>query len=426
MVPPAVATTADDPLHEGTTMHAARNAAPVTALVLSMVLAACTPEQQAKGPTAPPPAPPPATVSVAKPEVRTITDREEYVGRFVATDTVEMRARVSGYLAGIDFRDGQRVNKGDLLFTIDKRPYQASLDQATADLARAQARLDSAAADLARSERLIKERNISEQVYDQRVAAKRDADAQLAAAEAALRRAQLELDFTELRAPVSGRIGDRRVAPGNLVTGGAQGNTTLLATIVSLDPIYFEFTMDEAAHLRFARLQRGVGKSREGLQVELKLVDEDKFIHTGAVDFVDNVLDQSSGTIRMRARFDNGGDLFTPGMFGRVRMAVSQPYEALLIPEAAVLSDQSRKIVLTVTPDNTVAPRPVTLGPAVDGLRVVRAGLKADDSVIVNGLMKARPGAKVTPQPVGPPPGAAPAAQGTPVGQSPTPGQPRS
>lgn len=407
-------------------MSAARNAAPLSALVLSLLMAACTPEQQAKGPAAPPPAPPPAVVSVAKPEVRSITDREEYVGRFVATDTVEMRARVSGYLAGVDFRDGQRVNKGDLLFTIDKRPYQASLDQANADLARAQARLEAAAADLVRSERLIKERNISEQVYDQRVAAKRDADAQLAAAEAAVRRAQLELEFTDLRAPVSGRIGDRRVAPGNLVTGGAQGNTTLLATIVSLDPIYFEFTMDEAAHLRFARLQRGAGKSREGLQIELKLVDEDKYIHTGTVDFVDNVLDQSSGTIRMRARFDNGGDLFTPGMFGRVRMAVSQPYEALLIPEAAVLSDQSRKVVLTVTADNTVAPRPVTLGPSVDGLRVVRAGLTAQDTVIVNGLMKARPGAKVNPQPVAPPAGAPPAAPGTPVGQSPAPGQPRS
>ncbi len=406
-------------------MHAARSAAPAMVLFLLLGLAACTPEQQAKAPAAPPP-PPPAVVTVAKPETREIVEREEYVGRFVATDTVEMRARVSGYLASIDFRDGQRVNKGDLLFTIDKRPYQASLDQATADLARAQARVDSATADLVRSERLIKERNISEQVYDQRVAAKRDADAQLAAAEAALRRSQLDLDFTELRAPVTGRIGDRRVAPGNLVTGGTQGNTTLLATIVSLDPIYFEFTMDEAAHLRFARLQRGVGKGRDGLPLELKLLDEDGFVHAGAVDFVDNVLDQSSGTIRMRARFENAADLFTPGMFGRVRMAVSQPYAATLVPESAILSDQSRKIVLTVTPDNTVAPRPVTLGPAVDGMRVVRAGLKPDDTIIVNGLMKARPGAKVNPQPAGAPPAGAPAPQGTPVGQSPAAGQPRS
>ncbi len=328
-----------------------------------------------------------------------------------------MRARVSGYLASVDFRDGQTVTKGDLLFTIDKRPYQALLDQAGADLARAQARLDSAAADLARSERLIKERNISEQVYDQRVAAKRDADAQLEAAEAALRRAQLDLDFTELRAPVSGRIGDRRVAPGNLVTGGTQGNTTLLATIVSLDPIYFEFTMDEAAHLRFARLQRSAGKTRDGLELELRLLDETDFAHKGKVEFVDNVLDQSSGTIRMRARFANATDLFTPGMFGRVRMAVSPAYEALMIPEAAVLSDQSRKIVLTVTPDNTVAPRPVVLGPLIDGMRVVRAGLGANDTVIVNGLMKARPGSKVNPQPAGAPP-PTPSAQGAPAGAS--------
>ncbi|MHB2169771.1 efflux RND transporter periplasmic adaptor subunit [Alsobacter sp. R-9] len=387
--------------------------------VLAAGLAACTPEQQAR--PAPPP-PPPATVTVAKPEVRTVTEREEYVGRFVATDTVEMRARVSGYLGSVNFRDGQRVNKGDLLFVIDKRPYEATLDQAQADIARAHARLDSAAADLSRSERLIKDRSISEQVYDQRVAAKRDADAQLEAAEAALRRAQLDLEFTELRAPVTGRIGDRRVAPGNLVTGGTQGNTTLLATIVSLDPIFFEFTMDEATHLRFARLQRSAGKNRDGLPVELKLLDEDTFTHQGVVEFVDNVLDQSSGTIRMRARFENASDLFTPGMFGRIRMAASQPYEALLIPEVAVVSDQSRKMVLTVTPDNTVAPRPVTLGPAFDGMRVVRSGLKPDDMVIVNGLMKARPGAKVNPVPAGAPP----AAPGAPVGQAPSASQPRS
>ena len=376
----------------------------LSVLVLATV-SACTPQEQAK--RDPPPAPPPPAVTVAKATLKTIVDRDEYVGRFLATESVEMRARVSGYLATIGFSDGQMVEKGQLLFTVDKRPYEAALDQAKADINRVQARLDSTTSDLARSERLVKDNNISAQVFEQRVAAKREAEAQLEAAEAALRRARLDLEFTDLRSPLAGRIGDRRVAAGNLVTGGTQGNTTLLATIVSLDPIYFEFNMDETAYLRLARLEEKTGRARGGLPVELKLVDEKDFGHKGVISFVDNVLDQSSGTIRMRASMENPKDLFTPGMFGRVRVAVSEPYEALLIPEVAVLSDQSRKVVLVLGPENTVQPRPVVLGALVDGMRVVVSGLGPEDTVIVNGLMKARPGSKVNPQPA-PPPGSPP------------------
>ncbi len=381
----------------------------VVSLMALALAAACTPQEQAK--KEPPPAPPPPAVTVAKPAVKTIVDRDEYVGRFLATDTVEMRARVSGYLATIGFTDGQLVEKGQLLFTIDKRPYEAALDQAKADINRVQARLDSATSDLTRSERLVKDNNISAQVYEQRVAAKREAEAQLESAEAALRRARLDLEFTDLRSPLSGRIGDRRVAVGNLVTGGAQGNTTLLATVVSLDPIYFEFNMDETAYLRLARLEEKTGRARGGLPVELKLVDENAFGHKGVINFVDNVLDQSSGTIRMRASIENPDDLFTPGMFGRVRVRASEPYEALLVPEAAVLSDQSRKLVLVLGPENVVQPRPVVLGGVQEGMRVVLSGLGPEDQVIVNGLMKARPGSKVTPQPPAPPAPAASAQQ---------------
>jgi RND family efflux transporter MFP subunit len=383
---------------------------PASVAAFAVSLGICSAPDQAR--PAGPPAPPPAVVTVAKPVQRVVTDSDEYVGRFVATDTVEIRSRVSGYLASIDFKDGQTVEKGQLLFTIDQRPYITARDQAKADLSRAAAQAEAASADLVRSERLIKDKNISEQVYEQRIAAKKQADADLESSRAAMRRAELDLEFTQLRAPVTGRIGDRQVSLGNLVTGGTQGNTTLLATIVALKPIYFEFSMDEAAYLRILRLYRSTSQPGQPAQsaVAVKLLDEDSFIHKGDVDFVDNVLDQSSGTIRMRARLPNSEDLLTPGMFGRVKIMASNPYEALLVPEAAVMSDQSRKILLTVNADNVVVPKVVTLGPVQDGMRVIASGIGKDDMIIVNGLMRARPGAKVNPQPPGaPPPGAPPA-----------------
>ncbi len=382
-----------------------RSAAVVLSSFAFLLLAACGENRQAQQP----PAPPPPTVTVAKPVKKTVTERDEHVGRFVAAESVEIRARVSGYLDEIHFRDGQTVEKGQLLFTVDRRTYQTAFEQTKADLNRAKARLENAAAELQRSEKLMGTGNISDQLYDQRVAAKRDAEAQLQSAEAALRRSQLDLDFTELRSPVSGRIGDRRVSVGNLVTGGTAGNTTLLANIVSMDPIFFEFTVDEGSYLRFMRM---TGGDKRGMPVEMKLLEEADYNARGTIDFVDNVIDQSSGTIRIRATFQNPRGLFTPGMFGKVRLNTSAPYEALLVPDAAVMSDQSRKVLMTVTADDTVVPRPVQLGPIYDGLRVIRSGVGPEDTVIVNGLLRARPGAKVTPRPAGQPgqgaPGGAP------------------
>jgi RND family efflux transporter MFP subunit len=361
----------------------------------AFVLAACGQQQQSQG------APPPPAVTVAKPTQRTIVDHDEYVGRFVAVDTVEVRARVSGYLDKIDFKDGQTVKQGDLLFTIDRRPFQNSLDQARANLAQAKANFAYTDTDLQRAQSLVRERTISEQVFDQRVQAKRAAEASVAANEAAVRQAELDLEFTELRAPVSGHIGDRRVSIGNLVTGGTGGNTTLLATIVSTDPIRFEFTFDESSFLRYERLAaqgQDIASRGASTPVSIKLIDEEDFAHQGRMDFVDNVIDRSSGTIRGRAVFENANGVFTPGMFARVRVPGSPPYQALLIPDAAIGTEQARKFILTVDAEDIARPKYVALGPLVEGLRVVKSGLAPDDRVIVNGLLRARPGTKVAPQ----------------------------
>ena len=246
----------------------------------------------------------------------------------------------------------------------------------------------------------MQQKTIAEALYDQRVQAKRAADAALQAAEAALKTAELNLEFTELRAPVSGRIGDRRVSPGNLVTGTITGTTTLLATVVSIDPIRFEFSFDEASYLRYQRIARDAGKADERgtkLPVELRLLDEKDFEHKGSIDFVDNVIDTGSGTIRGRAVFRNANALFTPGMFARIRVPGSPEYEALLVPDAAIGTEQIRKFVYVVDGENTVRQKYIELGSLQGRLRVVRSGLDPEDRVIVNGLMRARAGAKVTP-----------------------------
>ena len=364
------------------------------------------------------PQPPPPQVTVAKPEKREIIDMDEYVGRFLAVEMVEVRGRVSGYLEKVHFKDGQIVQSGDLLFSIDRRPFQNTLDQAKGALAQARANLAFTESDLSRAQRLVTDKTISEQAFEQRTQAKRNAEASVASNEALVRQAELDLQFTELRAPVTGRIGDRRVAPGNLVTGGTTGNTTLLATIVSIDPIRFEFTADEGAFIRYERLAKSGNETSSrytATPVELKLLDEQEFKHKGTIDFVDNVIDQSSGTIRARAVVANPDGFFTPGMFARVRVPGSPKYEALLVPDAAIGSEQVRKFAFVVDGENTVKQKYVTLGTLQGSMRVVRSGLEADDRVIVNGLMRARAGIKVTPVEEGQaPPGGAPPGQGAP------------
>jgi RND family efflux transporter MFP subunit len=378
------------------------------ALFLTGGLAAC-------GGSAPPAGAPPApSVTVATPVKQTILDKDEYVGRFVAVDMVEIRSRVSGYLDKIQFTDGAIVKQGDLLLTIDHRPFQNAVDQANANLAQARANLAYADADLVRAQQLVRERTISEQVFQQRTQAKKTAEAGVAANEAAVRQASLDLAFTELHAPITGRIGDRRVSPGNLVTGGTTGNTTLLATIVSTDPIRFEFTFDESSYLRYKRLsEQGNDIASRGAKtaIALKLLDEQGFPHQGTMDFVDNVIDRASGTIRGRAVLPNKDGLFTPGMFARVQVPGSAPYEGLLVPDLAIGSEQARKFVLTVDGENTVRQKYVTPGALVGNLRVIKEGLQASDRVIVDGIMRARPGQKVTPETAKESPGGQPQAK---------------
>jgi RND family efflux transporter MFP subunit len=340
-------------------------------------------------------------VTVARPVAKTVTEQDEYVGRFVAVDSVEIRARVSGHLEKIHFTDGQLVKEGDLLFTLDRRPFQVELEQAKANLAQAKANLAYAVADLSRGKDLVGRNVISQQTFDQRTQAKSVAEANVAAQEAAVKQAALNLDYTLLRAPVSGRIGDRRVSPGNLVMGGVTGTTTLLATIQSIDPIRFEFTADEGSYLRYLRLAKN-GPDRindaDRVPVKLKLLDEQIFSHQGRMDFVDNAIDNSSGTIRARAVFPNPKGTFTPGMFGRVEVAAGPPAEALLVPDAAIGTEQVRKFVLVVDDQNIAQAKYVTLGPLIDGLRVVATGLEPSDRVVVNGLMRTRPGSRVMPE----------------------------
>ena len=345
--------------------------------------------------------PPPPAVTVAKPVKQTVVDYDEYVGRFIAVDSVEMRARVSGSLDGVHFKDGQMVKQGDLLFTIDRRPFQNALDQARANLVQAKSNQAFTESDLARGQQLVREKTITEQTFEQRSQAARNAAAAVSGAEAAVRQAELDLEFTELKAPINGRIGDRRVSRGNLVTGGAGGNTTLLATIVSIDPIRFEFSFDEASYLRYERLANSgsdVASRNGGVPVALKLIDEPNFDHRGHMDFIDNVIDRSTGTIRGRAVFDNPNGIFTPGMFARARVPGSASYEAMLIPDVAIGSEQVRKFILVVDGEGVARPKYVTLGQLVGGLRVIKDGVGPEDRVIINGMARVRPGLKVTAQ----------------------------
>lgn len=340
-------------------------------------------------------------VTISPPIAKRITQWDEFSGRFEAVASVDVRARVSGFIDKLHFRDGQVVNVGDLLFTIDKRPFEIAVQSAEAEVARNKAQVDIAELQVERGAALVKSKNIPDAEYDQRKANLNVARAQLKAAEANVRQAELNLDWTDVRAPLAGRISDRKVDAGNLIQGGQQG-ATLLATIVTLDPIRFVFDVSEADYLRYTRLylSGAMASSRDSVNpVRIRLADESEWTRTGKVDFVDNTLSPRSGTMRTRAVVENKNQLLTPGVFGRVQLFGGE-YDALMIPDSAVISDQARKIVFVVGDNNVVQAKPVTLGPIVDGLRVVREGLAATDNVVLDGLANpmVRPGAKVQPQ----------------------------
>jgi RND family efflux transporter MFP subunit len=327
---------------------------------------------------------------------KSITEWDEYTGRFTAVETVEVRARVSGFIESVHFKEGQPVKQGDLLFVIDPRPFRIAIEQAKAEVERAKAKLEIASLDVQRATPLVRSQAVTEREFDTRRSTERDAAAQVASLEAALKQAALNLEWTEVRAPISGRISDKRVDAGNLITGGQTG-ATLLTVIVSIDPIHFVFDGSEADFLRYSRLAatgtRPLSRDAQN-PVAVRLADETDYRHQGRMNFVDNALNPKTGTIRGRAIFDNKDGLLTPGFFGRLRLFGGQR-EALLVPDAAIASDQASKIVFTVADDGTVGTKRVELGPLVDGLRVIRSGLAPTDRIVIDGLQRSRPGQKV-------------------------------
>jgi RND family efflux transporter MFP subunit len=353
-------------------------------------------------PTSQAAAPPPPPVTVAQPVKRTVTDWDEFTGRFEAVEEVQVRPRVGGFVNSVEFQDGAIVHAGDLLYVIDPRPFEAVAEQADGQLSDARAKVELAKRELDRGLNLVQTSAVSEQVVDQRRQALQAAHAAETQAEGALKAARLNIEFTHVTAPLTGRVSRHLVSPGNLVQGSDTGASTLLTSIVSLDPIYVYFDMDEATYLKYNRLyfEGKRPSSRENPNpVQVTLTGETKPSHDGKMDFLDNRLDQSTGTLRSRAIIPNKDMSILPGQFGRVRLIGSAPYEALLLPDAAIATDQSRKIVFVVKDDDTVEAKPVTLGPLDGGLRVIREGLKAEDRVIVDGLQRARVGAKVAPHP---------------------------
>ena len=346
---------------------------------------------------------PPPKVTVAKPVVRQIVEQDQYTGRFDAIEYVEVRARVTGYLEKINFTDGQTVKKGDLLFVIDRRPYKAALEQAQAALASAKARQTFSQTDLERAQTLSRSGNISEQVTDQRRQASLTAQADVDSAQAALNNAQLNFDFSEVKAPINGRISRRLVTEGNIVSA----DQTMLTTIVSLDPIYFSYTVDEKSFLKYQNsLGIGMGQTQQGkgVPILIALSGEAKPTRKGTLDFVDNRVDTATGTILLRATVQNPDLFIKPGLFGIVAMPATKPYQGVLIPDEAVAANQDKRIVYLLGPDNVIQQKDVVLGPKVDGYRVIQSGLKGDETLVVNGISRVRPGAKVTPETIELPP----------------------
>ena len=371
-------------------------------VLIAAALSACgeKPPQAAAAPAPP--------VTVAQPVKRTVTDWDEFTGRFDAIEQVDVRPRVGGFVTNVEFKDGDMVRTGDLLYLIDSRPFEAVAEQANGQLSDAHAKAELAKRDLDRGLTLVETSAVSEQVVDQRRQALQAAHAAETVAEGTLKAAQLNIEFSHVLAPITGRVSRHLVSVGNLVQGSDNGTSTLLTTIVSLDPIYIYFDMDEATYLKNNRLwfEGKRPSSRETANpVQVSLSGETKPSHDGKMDFIDNRLDVSTGTLRGRAVIPNKDLSILPGQFGRVRLIGSAAYEALLIPDVAIATDQTRKIVFVVKDDDTVEARPVVLGPLDEGLRVVREGLKPDDRVIIDGLQRARVGAKVSPHPPAAPAG---------------------
>ena len=384
-------------------------------LALALAVAPVRPAV-AQGTGAPPPAP---AVTVAKPVVREILEQVAFTGRFDATRSVQVKARVAGYLQKIAFTDGATVKKGDLLFAIDPRPYQAAVDQAAAAVTVSETTVRFASGDLERATMLQKTGNITEQVFDQRRQAYQQAEAKLAGDRAALAAARLNLEFTEVRAPIDGRMSRTLVSEGTLVAA----NDTLLTTVVAADPIDFYFDVDETTFLSFERAAAAGGAKAAivGLAGVVGTTDEPEPKRKARVDFFDNRVDQASGTMRLRAKVANPDLFLTPGVFGKIRVPMGAPKKGILLPDEAIASDQTRRIVWLVAEDGATTPRPVVPGPKIDGWRLIRSGLDGSETVAVNGIVRIRPGVKVTPQMVtlppngpaipAPQPPAAPAAQ---------------
>jgi membrane fusion protein, multidrug efflux system len=368
------------------------NLTPIIA-VLALALSGCDQKPVAQAAVAPPP------VTVAEPTKRTVTDWDEFTGRFDAVEEVQVRARVGGFVTGVEFRDGAIVNAGDLLYLIDARPFEAVAAQADGQLSDARAKAELGKRELDRALMLQQSQNVADSTVDQRRQTLQAAKAAQMVAEGLLKAAQLNIEFTHVLAPISGRVSRHLVSVGNLVQG-SEGGSTLLTSIVSLDPIYIYFDIDEATYLKYSRLwfEGKRPSSRDNANpVQVMLSGETKPSHDGKIDFLDNRLDASTGTLRGRAVIPNKDLSILPGQFGRVRLIASAPYEALLVPDTAIATDQARKIVFVVKDDNTVEAKPVVLGPLDQGLRVVREGLDPNDRVVVDGLQRVRVGAKVTP-----------------------------
>ena len=359
---------------------------PIIALVAAVTLWSSGPSPAA--------APPLPMVTVAAPVQSEVNLWDDYVGRFEASRTVEVRPRVSGQIVAVHFKDGAIVQKGQLLFTVDPRPFTAALAEARAGVATALSELALAELNLGRARRLLEANAVSQANVDQLTAQVRNARASLAGAQARVQQRALDVEFTRIRAPISGRISDRRIDAGNLVSSGVDGGT-LLTTINALDPIYFTFDVPESLYLKDSRERRA---GAQGDVAEIRLQDEASYNWRGTLDFTDNGISQNSGTIRARAVVRNPDLFLTPGMFGNMRLADGGTTQALLVPDAAIRTDQARKIVLTVGKDGTVAAKPVETGPLLGDLRVIRSGLTRADRVVVQGVQFAMPGSKVKPR----------------------------